>query len=239
MTNKAILLIADAEAIAEREARECLGLLSETEYSYLSQLRSAERSRSYLVGRGMLRRALAEITGHPPQSFVFDQTTNGKPFLQRLPGDPDIRFNLSHGANMTALALAEGVDIGVDIESPSRLGLGEAIPLADDHYSEAEASLVRQEPHPENQRRLFLRLWVAKEAALKATGRGVERLEETIVDLDALTVRVCVQGQSQSLLFHEDNIEGCLLAAAAEQPLSWPQGTVMRSLFSEPLIKRP
>lgn len=236
--NKAILLIADTGAIAKGEERECLGLLSETEYSYLSQLRSPERSRSYLVGRTLLRRALAEIGDRPAKNFIFDRTANGKPFLRRLPGDPDIRFNLSHTARKSVLAIAEGMEIGVDTESPSRLGLGEAIGLVDDHFSEAEATLVRQETHLEHQRQLFLRLWVAKEAALKAIGSGLEYLDKTIVDLDAAIVRVSAHGQSHKLIVHEDNIEGCHVTAAAERPLVWSSGPVLHSLFLNPLIKR-
>src|SRR5690606_12257225 len=49
----------------------------------------------------------------------------------------------------------------------------DAVGLAGDHFSAGEARAVAAQKNPAAQRDLFFRLWTAKEAALKTTGRGV------------------------------------------------------------------
>lgn|GEM_PF-1519712 len=242
LTNKATLLIADTDAIAEGEAQNCLFLLDDTERSRLAHLGSMELYISHLVGHALLRRALADLLRREPESLVFGRKPGGKPFLVRLENDPDLRFSLSRTTGMVALALTVGCEIGVDLETAaperSRLRLGEAETLARDHFSADEAALVLRESDPEHQHRLFLRLWVAKEAALKTTGQGIAGLKNAIVDLTAQTIRITSTGHSateQCLKLHEDNADGCFIAATAERPLLWTRLPTLSSLLAEPL----
>jgi 4'-phosphopantetheinyl transferase len=62
--------------------------------------------------------------------------------------------------------------VGVDLEIADTGTNIDPVRLAVDHLSTGEAARIAAAPPPEA-RDLFLRLWVAKEAVLKLTGRGV------------------------------------------------------------------
>jgi 4'-phosphopantetheinyl transferase len=76
------------------------------------------------------------------------------------------------------VALTRDVDLGVDIEQ-TREGV-HALELAQRFFAPAEAKVLAACGEAERNR-LFLRLWCAKEAVLKALGRGLafglERVE--------------------------------------------------------------
>lgn len=61
--------------------------------------------------------------------------------------------------------------VGVDLETAGPKFEPER--LAADHFASAEAAAVAHASDPASARELFLRLWVAKEAALKVSGRGI------------------------------------------------------------------
>jgi len=62
--------------------------------------------------------------------------------------------------------------VGVDLEAGNAVSSAEVARLANDHFTLGEAAAVGDR-RDEEARDLFLRLWVAKEAALKTTGRGI------------------------------------------------------------------
>ena len=57
-----------------------------------------------------LRAILETVTGAPVEFAVAEK---GKPYL---PGAPEVRFNLAHSHELALVAVALGVDVGVDIE---------------------------------------------------------------------------------------------------------------------------
>jgi 4'-phosphopantetheinyl transferase len=63
-----------------------------------------------------LRELLAERMAVTPEEIRIALRPDGKPGLSRRPGDPDLRFNLSHSGNLGVVALAEGVELGIDVE---------------------------------------------------------------------------------------------------------------------------
>ncbi len=83
--------------------------------------------------------------------------------------------------------------VGVDLEFEAAVSSAEAVLLAHDHFAPGEAAAMAAQPDPAA-RDLFLRLWVAKEAALKTTGRGIydgmdePDLQSRLTDLVASTV---------------------------------------------------
>jgi 4'-phosphopantetheinyl transferase len=96
--------------------------------------------------------------GHP---------THGKPALV---GAPDVSFSVSHSADRALIAVSRGVEVGADIEvlRPRRYldRLGRRV-FAVDEYAGWERL-------PEGrQLEAFLAVWTAKEAYLKAIGKGV------------------------------------------------------------------
>ena len=139
------------------------------EESRARRMGSPRRRREFLVGRGALRRVLAGALGIDPLVVPIREGAHGKPHLvPRGPGLPAIGFNLSHSGDRFIVALALGLDPGVDVElvRPRRsLDL-----LARHCFSPAEQRAVAGDPDPMH---AFYRVWSRKEAVIKADGRGV------------------------------------------------------------------
>ena len=139
------------------------------EESRARRMGSSRRRREFLVARGALRRVLAGALGIDPLVVPIREGAHGKPDLvPRGPGLPPIGFNLSHSGDRFIVALALGLDPGVDVEliRPRRsLDL-----LARHCFSPAERRAVAGDPDPMH---AFYRVWSRKEAVIKADGRGV------------------------------------------------------------------
>lgn len=114
----------------------------------------------------MLQRA----TGLP--DIVVCRRPSGRPRL--APPHLELGVSLSRRDRHVLIGFAPDCPVGVDLEidhgaiTPSL----DPIRLARDHFSRDEAEVVSSHA-PAAARDLFLRLWVAKEAMLKATGRGL------------------------------------------------------------------
>ncbi|MGH2369197.1 MAG: 4'-phosphopantetheinyl transferase family protein, partial [Chloroflexota bacterium] len=82
----------------------------------------------------------------------------------------DVRFNVSHSAELAIVAVARGRDVGVDVE---RLrGDLEVEQLAARYFSTEEAAAIRAAP-PAVRHRRFFACWTRKEAFVKARGQGL------------------------------------------------------------------
>jgi 4'-phosphopantetheinyl transferase len=104
-----------------------------------------------------LRTILETVTGAPVEFAVAEK---GKPYL---PGAPEVRFNLAHSHDLALIAVALGVDVGVDIE---RLRpLPEYAAIAERFFPPSEREGLDE--------RDFFRRWTRIEAKLKARGVGL------------------------------------------------------------------
>ena len=124
-------------------------------------LRHEQLRRQSAAAYLLLCRALSEqfgITAPPP----FAYGPNGKPCL---PDRPDVHFNLSHCAE-AALCVVSDVPIGADVEAVSQYD----VEVARYAMCTAELRAILGAPRPDL---AFTRLWTAKEAVLKLSGRGL------------------------------------------------------------------
>ncbi|HEY1413779.1 MAG TPA: 4'-phosphopantetheinyl transferase superfamily protein [Rhodopila sp.] len=143
--------------------------------SLLDRLDDAERARAarfvfdrdrqtYAAAHALLRHALDQQAGPRPWRFVTG--AYGKPRLE--PACEDIRFSLSHTDGMVAVVLAQGQDIGVDVEAadrdPDEAALA-SLALAPEEVADLDGFADRRDR--------LLQLWVAKEALAKAIGEGL------------------------------------------------------------------
>ena len=110
--------------------------------------------------------ALRRLTGD--ERIVINRRPSGRPAL--CPPFPELGVSLSHRDGALLAAFSPTVRVGTDIE-PDDATL-DARTLAADHFTPREAHAVAA-LSAAGARELFLRLWVAKEAALKLTGRGI------------------------------------------------------------------
>jgi 4'-phosphopantetheinyl transferase len=166
-----------------RETEILEGLLSSDERARVDRFRfSADRVRS-IVARGGLRRILSCYCCAPADHIAFQNGSHGKPAL--LQPSSALEFNVSHSGDCVLIGVTSGVPCGVDIER-RRVNGGE-LAISDKFFCQREVEwLARSEDH-------FPRLWVAKEAIIKAVGRGLS------VHLREVDVTDIVEGRASSI----------------------------------------
>jgi 4'-phosphopantetheinyl transferase len=79
-----------------------------------------------------------------------------------------LKFNLSHSGDIAAIAIADGRDVGVDVEQVRDMTMLEE--LASCSLSPGEQAELRKNRADKEE---FFRLWTRKEAYLKATSLGL------------------------------------------------------------------
>lgn len=145
-----------------------LDLLDEAERRRHDELLRPGAQRQFLLGRAMLRSALATRLDCPPSSLRFQPRADGKPELAAPAAG--WRFNLSHSRDWVVLALGEAEEIGVDVEHHGRRndidGIAERFFTAEEYRELATLA-------PAARRQRFFELWTLKEAYVKALGRGI------------------------------------------------------------------
>jgi 4'-phosphopantetheinyl transferase len=130
----------------------------------------AASQRAFILTRSHLRRLLASYLEIEPGAVDLVVNAHGKPRLSQTEKNQGLVFNVSHSAGMAVLAFGQGRALGVDVEylrRPRHLDR-----LAEYGLSETELNhWHRLDPvhRPES----FIRYWNAKEALVKATGRGI------------------------------------------------------------------
>jgi len=131
----------------------------------------------YVETHGLLRHLLSRRLGQAPERINIQTAEHGKPYL---PDFPDWTFNLSHCDHHLAIAIAQACRLGIDIEliKPRNGFLG----LVQKCFAATEAAYWHG-LDPTEQSAAFYRIWTAKEAFVKATGRGIAvGLEQCVTD---------------------------------------------------------
>lgn len=139
----------------------------DNERSRASQIKNPLQQHRFLQTRVIIRKILAESVNEKPENLVISIGEHGKPYLANY---PDITFNLSHTAEYLLIATAENCRLGVDIEQ-CKPGI-RLQNLARKCLADAEFDYWQQLPEAV-QLREFYQFWCAKEAFVKATGRGI------------------------------------------------------------------
>jgi 4'-phosphopantetheinyl transferase len=119
-------------------------------------------------GRGepAARDWLAGRLGVDGAALPLERDLHGRPRL----GDPDRDCNWSHSGPWLLVALADRARVGVDIEAMRPRP--RALEIARRYFHPREAEVLAALPAGARDA-AFLRLWCAKEAVLKAHGRGL------------------------------------------------------------------
>lgn len=142
-------------------------LLSAEEQDRAASFGNLSYRQRFIVVRGTLRLKLSKYLGLPPDQLAIEQSPYGKPFLADF---PDVDFNLSHTADLLAIAVGRNCRLGIDMETfRPRNAISD---LVERCFAEAES--VWWLAQPESSRvRAFYQLWTRKEAFVKATGFGI------------------------------------------------------------------
>jgi 4'-phosphopantetheinyl transferase len=142
-------------------------VLSAEEWQQANKFTRPEKRQQFIEIRHLVRHYLSLYVDCPPQQLTILRTATGKPYLADY---PDIFFNLSHCQKQWVLVITTGGRIGVDIEAiRPRKGLDGLVKRC---FSLSEQKAWQQLEEDKKLRR-FYQYWTAKEAFVKAVGRGI------------------------------------------------------------------
>ena len=163
-----LLSTTNADALARLDAY--LTLLTEDERERMARFVFERDRKAFLMTRALVRTMLSRYAAIAPPDWRFIANAHGRPeILERPPGVPDLRFNISHTDGLIACAVTIGREVGVDVENVGRQVLHD---VAGRHFAAREVRDLRRLPD-EQQPRVFFDYWTLKEAYIKARGFGL------------------------------------------------------------------
>lgn len=158
-------------AVPVDDTAEHRQLLTGAELDRYSAYRKPEDRNRFLTGRVLAKTLVGRRLGVPAADVVFDATCedcNKQHGPPRVPGST-LRLSISHSGDRVGLALADDVELGLDVESTMRRADDGLLDYA---LSEPERAAVAELTDDERTR-AFFRYWTGKEALMKATGKGL------------------------------------------------------------------
>lgn len=185
-----------------------------------------ERNRvEYIAAHALTRKLLGEETGRPPTGFRYRAGDKGKPVALCDGRRLDVHFNLSHTGGMVAVAVAHGLEVGLDVEAVDRKV---ELAVADRYFFGAEADWLST-LEPARRTEGFLRLWTLKEAYIKATGRGLSQsLDEFWFEVDRPHIRFtpAIADDETAWRFHQRVLAERFLVAVGWRNGGGPEPTL-------------
>jgi 4'-phosphopantetheinyl transferase len=164
-----------------KESSHYESLLSVDERERAGRFRFERDRHRYVVGRGCLRRLIAQYLAISPAKIMFAYNDYGKPYLPAQPEQPDLRFNVTHSQQFALLGFTWCRRLGVDIEIIRPFA--DLDDLVCRFFAPDEVSAWRT-IHPAQQIEAFLCGWTRKEAFIKAIGDGLSYpLDQFVVSL--------------------------------------------------------
>jgi 4'-phosphopantetheinyl transferase len=143
------------------------GCLDEAEQERAGRFHFQRDRARFVASRAVLRHILAGYLGTAPGEIRFGYGLQGKPFLLDR---RDLHFNVSHAEDVLVAGVAQGRELGVDVERMfSETVMAE---VSGRVLSRPERELFEGLDAGER-REWFVRLWTRKEAYIKADGRGM------------------------------------------------------------------
>lgn len=164
------LIVEIGEPAAAVMTGRLTGLLSEEERARAARLRFDVDRHRFAIAHAVLRVVVGHALGKAPGAIVFAPAPKGglPPRLAQSSNDAPL-LSLSHAGRFVAIALGWGHAVGIDVEW--RRSLDDFAGLVRHALTRDEAAALARFAADEQQR-IFLRWWTAKEAALKAQGIG-------------------------------------------------------------------
>lgn len=163
-----LLHTAHADALARLEAYTTL--MSADEHERMARFVFDKDRRAFLLTRALVRTMLSRYAAIPPAAWTFKANAHGRPeILDRPPGVPDLRFNISHTNGLIGCAVTIGREVGIDVE---HIGRHLTHDVAGRHFAPSEVAELRALP-AEQQPTVFFDYWTLKESYIKARGFGL------------------------------------------------------------------
>ena len=160
----------DLDDQASLSEETCRSWLSREEKTRSERFTHPILRRGFILTRGYLRGLLGHYLGIAPEDVELTTNAHGKPRLLQAGENEGLVFNLSHSGAMAALAFGHDIPLGIDIEHLRPRGNPERLAS----YSLSAVELYRWRLlRPELRDESFIHYWNAKEAFVKAIGRGI------------------------------------------------------------------
>jgi phosphopantetheinyl transferase len=136
---------------------------------WLVTLEPIDRRQRRQQARDAMRDVLAAELREPAGELDLAVAPGGKPYL----AGRDLHFNLSHSGAIACVATSTAVPVGVDVERvrtfKNETGMRRRI------CAPAELAWLQSIPTVSESQAALIRLWVRKEAVVKASGEGIVR----------------------------------------------------------------
>lgn len=155
--------------------------LSDAENRWASAICSTSHRRAFVASRSLARQVLSVALDCSPNAVPILCQPNGKSGML----GQGIQFNISHCEDWCAVAWSAESAVGVGVEAIR------AVRNMEDIVSNFFPPVGQQAFHsaaPQNRERVFFHWWTGIEAALKATGKG---LDDSYECLDNVLHEVC------------------------------------------------
>lgn len=142
-------------------------VLSQKELTRASNYKFSKDQRRYILSRGILRCLLSRYLEQKPQDINILYSPWGKPHLLQ---DFHLYFNVSHSKDYVIYALSSKYEVGIDIEyiDPTI----DIDCIISSILSSPQELAYWQTIKEKEKINSFFKLWVCKEAYLKACGKG-------------------------------------------------------------------
>jgi 4'-phosphopantetheinyl transferase len=161
-----VLLEAEADTV-----EQCLQCLSPEELARANRFKSEQQRCHFVVAHGALRMVLSRYSDRGPRELSFQNMSAGKPMLQATnTGGNAIRFNLSHSHERALIAVSKDLEVGVDLE---KIRADRDVTALAARFFAPQEQTVIMNAGLSVKHWTFSRIWVAKEAVLKACGSGL------------------------------------------------------------------
>lgn len=199
--------------------RELYRLLSDDEKRRAAAFRFDKHRNRFITGRARIREILAKRLDCKPAEIGFELNRYGKPSLGRAMSLEPLQFNASSSSDLGAIALAAGMEVGLDIERVECGKLDDFDSIVKNQFMRVEYDWYCQ--HEQLERiRIFYRLWTCKEAYLKALGIGLNgKLDAFSIDFQdeqpSVSYSELEKGESSRMFLHQFEPEAGYIACLA------------------------
>lgn len=185
--------LVDPSTVAPETAQACL---TNEEKSRADRFRFPQDAIHWAACRASLRMILGKTIRLPPQDVPLNYLEFGKPILASPYNF--LHFNLSHCANLAAVALSIDGPVGIDLEAKER-----APDLLECESTFCHpAEMLRLSTDSAKRSLQLLEIWTAKEAILKALGTG---LSSSPVEIQTIFKDDSVHFSTDKFLFITNN----------------------------------
>lgn len=172
---------------ADAREMQALTWLDHDEFLYSQRHRHAKARNRYVLCRAALRSVLCDFIECDNADLKFGKSKHGKPYAVVNSTRVAVEFNVSHSGGYGLIAIVSAGRVGVDVEDiavPRNVDrLTSAGGLITKMFTANERNTLLKLNECEHVRkcgsssamklRLFLQLWVLKEALVKAHGKGM------------------------------------------------------------------